>query len=106
MAAQPGELAPILAAVGGTEERRIFNSGVHGLQIGQRWLEMPDPRELPRVGRAVIPLVRAGYAVIDEFVANRFPRRAAVIGALDDLSEPPLCVANERLVRTDHPTLR
>src|SRR5208283_3561431 len=37
---------------------------------------------------AVIPLVRAGNAVVGEFVANRLPRLAAVVGTLNQLSEP------------------
>src|SRR6059036_4286477 len=71
---------------------------------------MPDALELPRVLRAVVPLVRGeGLArfrgrVVHELVAlalrhlaglhghsaaGRLPRLAAVAGALDDLSEPP-----------------
>ena len=49
---------------------------------------MPDARELPGVRRAVVPLVRAGDAVVDELVAHRLPRLAAVVGALDQLPEP------------------
>src|SRR5436189_254999 len=67
---------------------------------------MPDSLELPRVLRAVVPLVSAGDAVVDELVAVAFghavgcsrrlagrcarlyPSLAAIIGALNDLSEP------------------
>src|SRR5438309_125132 len=74
---------------------------------------MPDPLELPRMLRAVVPHVRRerlssffGRSVVDEFVAFAFqwallrgrlfagrraglyPGLAAVIGALDDLPEP------------------
>src|SRR5215213_887060 len=64
---------------------------------------MPDPLELPRMLRAVVPLVCSGNAFINEFVALAFrhsvrsrlqsaPRRlpgpAAIIGTLDHLSEP------------------
>ena len=49
---------------------------------------MPDALELPGVRRAVVPLVRAGDAVVDELVAHRLPRLAAVVGALDHLPEP------------------
>src|SRR6266446_3517991 len=67
---------------------------------------MPDSLELPRVLRAVVPLVSAGDAVVDEFIAVAFghavgsgrrlagrcarlyPGLAAIIGALNDLSEP------------------
>ena len=38
--------------------------------------------------RAVVPLVRAGDAVVDELVADRLPGLAAVVGALDHLPEP------------------
>src|ERR1043166_2566771 len=38
--------------------------------------------------RAVIPLVRAGCAVVDEFVADGFPCLASIAGALHHLSEP------------------
>src|SRR5579884_1685257 len=40
------------------------------------------------MGRAVIPLVRAGGPVVDKFVADRLPGFAAVIGTLHQLSEP------------------
>src|SRR5207247_11110414 len=71
---------------------------------------MPDALELPRVLRAVVPLVRReglarfrGRVVHDPVAlavrhlaglhghsaAGRLPRLAAVAGALDDLSEPP-----------------
>ena len=49
---------------------------------------MPDARELPRVRRAVVPLVRARDALVRELVADRLPRLAAVVGALDHLPEP------------------
>src|SRR5687768_8917859 len=38
--------------------------------------------------RAVVPLMRAGHAVVDELVARRLPRASAIVGALDDLAEP------------------
>src|SRR5215213_2042277 len=50
---------------------------------------MPDAFELPGVLRAVIPLVRAGDTVVDEFVPHRVPRSAAVVRALHRLPEPP-----------------
>ncbi|MEJ7742261.1 MAG: hypothetical protein WKF73_06760 [Nocardioidaceae bacterium] len=49
---------------------------------------MPDAGELPGVRRSVVPLVGAGDAVVVELVADRRPRRAAVVGALDQLPEP------------------
>src|SRR5579872_373011 len=50
---------------------------------------MPDAGELPGTLRAVVPLVRAGDAVVRELVAHRLPGLAAVVGALDLLPEPP-----------------
>src|SRR6202167_602008 len=38
--------------------------------------------------RAVVPLVSAGDAVVSKFVADRFPRLAAVVGSLDKLPKP------------------
>ena len=60
--AQAGELVPRLPAVGRAEQRGILDAGVDGVGIGQRRLEMPDALELPRVRRAVVPLVRARHA--------------------------------------------
>src|SRR5205823_11973811 len=45
-------------------------------------------RELPRVLRSVVPLVRAGHAVVGELVTDRLPGLAAVVGALHDLAVP------------------
>src|SRR5580692_9004921 len=39
--------------------------------------------------RAVVPLMSAGNCGVVEFVADRFPCFAAVIGALNQLAEPP-----------------
>src|SRR5947207_2935221 len=79
--------------------------------VGRR-LQVPDPLELPRVLRAVVPhvrgerLARLGGRVVDELVAlglghslrrrgrlalggpRLLPCLAAVAGALDDLPEP------------------
>src|SRR5438093_12581975 len=49
---------------------------------------MPHARELPRPRRAVVPEMRADGARVLELVADRLPRGAAVIGALDHLPEP------------------
>ena len=72
VAAQAGEFLPGLAAVGGAEDGGVFDAGVDGVGIGQRRLEMPDALELPRMLRAVVPLVRRerrGGRVVDELVA-------------------------------------
>ncbi len=86
--AQAGELCPVSAAVGGTEERGVLDAGVDVVGIGERGLDVPDALELPRVRRAVVPLVRAGNAVVGEVVADGRPGFAAVVGALHDLAEP------------------
>jgi hypothetical protein len=49
---------------------------------------VPDALELPGVGRAVVPLVGAGRAVVGELVVDGVPGEAAVVGALDLLAEP------------------
>ena len=87
-AAQPGKLLPGLAAVRGLEQRRVFRPGIDRVRVGERRFEMPDALELPGMLRAVVPLVRAGHAVVDELVADRLPGLAAVVRALDHLPEP------------------
>ena len=62
---------------------------------------MPDALELPGVRRAVVPLVRAGDAVVDELVADRLPRLAAVVGALDQLPEPAAGLRRIQPIRVD-----
>ena len=66
---------------------------------------MPDPRELPRVRRPVVPLVRAGHAVVEELVADRLPGHAAVVGALDQLAEPARRLGCEDPIRLDRRSL-
>ena len=101
VAAQSGEFLPGLAAVGGAEEGGVFDAGVDGVGIGERRLEMPDALELPGVRRAVVPLVRAGNAVVDELVADRLPGLAAVARALDQLAEPAAGLRGVEAVRID-----
>src|SRR5215472_3967761 len=48
---------PALAAVSGLEERSVFDPGVDDVGIVGRRLEVPDALELPRMLRAVVPLV-------------------------------------------------
>ena len=88
MLAQAGHLVPRFRAVGAAEQRCVFDARVNKIGIRQRRLEMPDPLELPRVRRSVVPLVRAGIAIVGELVASGFPRPAAVVGPLNDLAEP------------------
>src|ERR671922_218521 len=52
----------------GREECRVFDPGEHRVRVRQRRLEVPDAGELPRVLRAVVPLVRPGHAVVGELV--------------------------------------
>src|SRR5258706_11084764 len=88
MAAQPGEFAPRLSAVGGPEDRRVFDSGIHRVRIVERRFQMPDSLELPGVRLAVVPLVSAGNAIVRELVIHWLPCLSTVIGALDQLPEP------------------
>jgi hypothetical protein len=86
--AQARELAPARAAVRRLEERGVFDAGVDRVRVGERGLEMPDASELPGMRRAVVPLVRAGNAVVLELVADGIPAPAPIVGALDQLAEP------------------
>src|ERR1700687_4396346 len=88
MPAQSGELLPELSAIRCAEQGGVFNARVDRVRIGQRGLEMPDTLELPGVWRAVIPLVRAGNALVDELVPYRVPGLPTVARALDQLPEP------------------
>ena len=106
VAAQPGEFLPRLPAVGRAEQGGVFHAGVDRVRIGQRRFQMPDPLELPRVRRAVVPLVRAGDAVVDELVAHRLPGLAAVVGTLDHLPEPAARLRRIQPVRVHRRTLQ
>ena len=88
VAAQSGKLLPGLAGVGGAEQGSVLNPGVDAIRVLQRRLQVPDPRELPRVRRAVVPLVSAGHAIVDKLVAHRHPRLTAIARALDRLPVP------------------
>ena len=86
--AETRDLGPALPAVGGAEESGILDAGVHRVGVSERRLQVPDPLELPGMSRAVVPLVRAGNAVVGELVAHGLPGLAPVVGALDHLAEP------------------
>src|SRR5437016_7184396 len=88
MAAQSGEFLRILAAVGCLKQSGIFQACIDSVRISQRWFQMPHPLELPRMRSAVVPLVRAGDAVVQELVTHGLPGLATVIGALHGLPEP------------------
>src|ERR1700756_3273454 len=49
---------------------------------------MPDALELPRMLRAIVPLVSARNALITELVSGGFPGFTAVIRPLDHLAKP------------------
>ena len=105
VAPQAGELRPRLPTIGGAEQRGVLGAGIDGVGVGERRLEMPDPLELPRVRGAVVPLVRAGIAVVSELVADRRPGLAAVLGALDLLPEPTARLRTINPIRIGRRTL-
>src|SRR5205823_10546382 len=86
--AQAGQLLPGLAGVARLEERRILDARVYLVGIRQRWLDMPDALELPRMRRAVVPLVCARRPGVLEVVAGRLPGLASVVRSSEDLAEP------------------
>src|SRR5262245_942733 len=49
---------------------------------------MPDPLELPRVRCAIVPLMRAGDAIVRELVSHWLPGLAPIVGTLDLLPKP------------------
>ena len=85
---QPGQFLPALPRVRRAEQGGVFHAGIDAIRVGQRRLEQPDPFELPRVLRAIVPLVRSGNALIGKPVAHCLPGQAAIAGALDHLSGP------------------
>src|SRR5450432_1179215 len=66
---------------------------------------MPDALELPRMLRAVVPLVRARDAVVDKLIADRLPRLPAVVRALNLLPEPAAGLRRIQPVRVNRRTL-
>ncbi len=49
---------------------------------------MPNPGELPGVGGAIVPGMRAGVPFVDEIIAHRVPTLAAIIGTVHHLPKP------------------
>src|SRR5258708_4010702 len=88
MLAQSGKLLPVLPAIVSAEHRGVFNTRVDFVRIGERRFQVPDSLKLPRMRRAVIPLVRAGNSVVRKLVTHRLPCLAPVVGALDYLPGP------------------
>ena len=79
VSAEAGQFLPVLAAIGGFEQGRIFDSRVDRVRIGERRLEMPDALELPGMLRAVVKLMggeRSAGGVVHEFVALPFGHAA------------------------------
>src|SRR4029079_14402350 len=69
VAAESRQLGAGVAPVRRAEDRCVLDTRVDRVGVGQRRLEVPDALELPRVRRAVVPLVRAGHAPLTELVA-------------------------------------
>src|SRR5262245_5195656 len=99
MTAEARQFLPVLAAVGRAEERRILDACINRIRVGERRLEMPYPLELPWMRSAVVPQMRAKHAVIDELVSHRLPRLAAVVGALNELTEPAAGLGGIQAIR-------
>src|SRR5215472_19743 len=102
---------PRFTAVFRFEQRGIFHACINVIGFVQRWFQMPDALEFPRMLRAVVPLVGrerlsgSGRRVVNELVAFAFghtvrtfqffgtatgcvPPFAAVVRALNDLPKP------------------
>src|ERR1043166_1711601 len=60
---------------------------------------MPDPLELPWVGRAVVPLMCPRDAIVRKLVVDRFPRGPAIVRTLYDLAEPATALRGIEPVR-------
>ncbi len=86
--AQARHLLPGLARVLRDEQRRVLDAGVHRVGVAERGLDVPHALERPRLRRAVVEQVRAGIAVVGEFIADGLPRPAAVVRTLHELPEP------------------
>src|ERR1041384_5498494 len=61
MAAQSSQLMPRLAAVIGAKHGGIFDTGVTRIWIIERRFKMPHALEFPRMGGAIIPLMRSQW---------------------------------------------
>src|SRR5438067_10254325 len=106
MLAQSGQLLPALAAIGAAEQGGIFRAGIDGIRVVQRWFQMPDALELPRPRRPVVLLVGARTALVDELLAGRRPRLAAVVRTLDQLSKPTTRLRRVQPIRISRRSLQ
>src|SRR4029077_13855811 len=93
VAAQGGQFLPGAPAVAAPEQAGVLDPRVDRVRVVKRRLEVPDPGDLPRVRRAVVPLVRARLAFVAEVASGRRPGCAAVVGSLDSLAQPAAGVA-------------
>ncbi len=66
---------------------------------------MPDAGEFPRVGRAVVPLVGAWHAFVNELIPGWLPGLPAIVRALDDLPKPAGGLRGVNASRVDRRTL-
>ena len=85
---QRGQFLPAATAVRRAEDRRVLGAGVDQVRVVRRRLQVPDPLELERSRRPVVPQVLAGLALVAEVVVDRLPGLPAVVRALDQLAEP------------------
>src|SRR5512141_1192744 len=81
-------LIPCHAAVLRLEQRGIFDACVNDVGIRERRLNVPHALEFPWALRAVVELMRAGVANVQEVLADRLPRGATVVRSLHHLTEP------------------
>ena len=77
------QLLPALPAVNRAEQPGVLDPRVHHVGVIQRRLQVPDPRELPRVRCPVVPLVSAGVPGRQTGYppAPRSPRRRRIAGS-------------------------
>src|SRR5487761_766587 len=66
---------------------------------------MPHAGEIPRGRGAVVPLVRAGHAVVIELITHRLPGHTTVIRTLNQLAEPTRRLGRENPILVDRRTL-
>ena len=88
MAAKPGQLAPALPAIGRAKQGRVLDARIHGVGVGQGGLKVPNAVKLPRMRRAVVPLMCTGNAVVDKLIAHRPPGLATIVRSLNNLAKP------------------
>src|SRR5207302_3103313 len=60
----------------------------HRVRVAEGRLEVPHALEFPWLGRAVVPLVRTGHALVHKVIAGGLPRLTAIVRTLDLLAEP------------------